>query len=920
MMDRGEREVSLKIQALGNKPDLEYYKSTFGFDPLQDLKQINPMWMITGSVEITFRYEKGFPLDADPELDNAGITIWARVDFQHKKIQNFIVFKRGDLEASVYCTHTVVFSDSAEQILTFAEDLILETYRSKHEEEFLRKTRGPVTLPPQEHFAALLTVVGAVAEVGLSNLILATYQSENFNPENIPFGFNAAMQSQVLRALRVVAPAETERILRKLLVQLAHNVPVEWIESRLGLLDDMYFQPPRGILEAFPNPESFIKSDISTEMKSFFLTDPNFFKIFFTEARVLSLVVWAFSWSKTHPLILDYLEGIIRSEKIDVPIPWLKNPPRSLFQSIQKFHRFDRIFKSDLFRVIGIFYPQASPALRQHLIKSLPAREIKLGENLTTLEVLEWMLKYRLKGDTVKIVSVNNPQFELTLFLRTCCEIRGNIFDVQSYLSWAKLPLLIGDLIKNPSYFWEEETYCWGKKLDITEEFLNSRKSEPWWVYLIAQDRNNEKFHGRVIPNIWSIIGEFQTDRWRVFDPILREKSERESSPTGGISSEIHLHYPELNNLDLPVAEKQLLALLISLYEKSAKSLPFYEISRGHLTQIHCENIKLQELPQNLFQLPMLENLTLRFVDLCELPSSIENLHALKTLDLIGNPISQLPDSVGNLSNLQLLNLDQTSLERLPPTLSKIPALQVLSLNGAALQSLPDFNTLPKSLQELNLGELKVPPDQWKFSTPPPRSLRFFDLHGNGLEELPDIINSLHRLRAIRLENNELATFPESLKEVTTLEYLFLDHNHLASLPAWISRLLRLRVLRLSFNRFTGLPPQLAEISSLKTLNLAHNEISSIPNTLLDLPALKTLNIKQIALEDTNAEVYAGIIKGLYLDLSNNEIASVPGWFSRLKRLETLYMGSQKGLHPQNWAEIEFEMHRKGVIVEKSYF
>jgi hypothetical protein len=136
------------------------------------------------------KWEQWYPLANDPGLHAAGVEIGARVTPQPKgPPQLRIVFRAGGKEASVDCVHVAVYAGSLESLPPEAE----LARSSEHD---------PVTLPAEEHFFALNSYVGGIAEVGLGAMFAMARESGN-----LPVGFNYLMQQQVLKALVHVAPA-----------------------------------------------------------------------------------------------------------------------------------------------------------------------------------------------------------------------------------------------------------------------------------------------------------------------------------------------------------------------------------------------------------------------------------------------------------------------------------------------------------------------------------------------------------------------------------------------------------------------------------------------------------------------------------------------------------------------------------------
>ncbi|OLS15879.1 MAG: Ras family GTPase [Promethearchaeota archaeon CR_4] len=266
-----------------------YYRSFFGFDPVASKIKIR-----TGE----YKFEQFFPLKADIELERQGILIGARVEVREAptryftssrkntskspateiapKINNRIVFKKGSQEQLVSCVHTAVCTLDATEAFIADENQLFELSRNSDNEL--------VRLPPEEHFVSLRSYVEGIAALGIRNIIGASYYSEKINPETLPFGFNSAMQRQIIEALRKLAPTATQALVRDVLIELASTVPQDWFNSRLLLLDQIY------------------------NLKDIVLTDPAVFQAVDEAVSSSNLRKFAVKYPKTHAVIKKFIE------------------------------------------------------------------------------------------------------------------------------------------------------------------------------------------------------------------------------------------------------------------------------------------------------------------------------------------------------------------------------------------------------------------------------------------------------------------------------------------------------------------------------------------------------------------------------------------------------------------------------------
>src|SRR5271157_711010 len=293
-----------------DEDDREYYRQLWGFDP------------VTGRITLTgghYRYVAEFPLACDPGLEAAGVTIAAEVTFSEgDRVYNHIVFRRGNREARVNCTHTVIYSGTMEDALTLAEDGILGDTRTRAEQVHFARA-GTAALPPEEHFVALKSYVAALADAGIENL-LGRGNPPEWDGRDLglsqPFGFNAAMRSQVVAALRVVAPKATNIILRNVFAELANIAGPEWLRPRLPLLDGMYFH---SLMRRSSLPYFIWLAGLSAPFAEFLVEDPAFFELMYEAAPLTSLLRVAVFWPSTPASVLEFLAKHVPEEDWTAP-------------------------------------------------------------------------------------------------------------------------------------------------------------------------------------------------------------------------------------------------------------------------------------------------------------------------------------------------------------------------------------------------------------------------------------------------------------------------------------------------------------------------------------------------------------------------------------------------------------------------
>jgi internalin A len=156
--------------------------------------------------------------------------------------------------------------------------------------------------------------------------------------------------------------------------------------------------------------------------------------------------------------------------------------------------------------------------------------------------------------------------------------------------------------------------------------------------------------------------------------------------------------------------------------------------------------------------------LNLSNMNLAELPPEIGNLSVLEDLSLYGNSLSSLPPEIGNLLSLKELYLDVNQLQSLPPEIGRLRNLTRLFIAHNKLTSLPP-----------EIGNLQNLDTLW--------------LSGNLLQSLPSEISHLSRLHAMILADNQLSSLPLELASMDNLCVLDLRRNQFRHIPSFLLEL-----------------------------------------------------------------------------------------------------------------------------------
>jgi len=177
--------------------------------------------------------EDCFDLSQDPDLAGEGVKVCARVIAGKSGSNNRIVFKKGKKEASVTCVHTAVCD------LPLAE--VVEMMEESKMVEFAKSLEGnsrAVDLSPEEHFKALRSYVAGIADIGIGNMFRSSYAVGEVGAVDLPFGFNAMMQKQVMMSIGTLSENGSAAMRLRMFSDM-YEENKDWFKLRFKMLDKM---------------------------------------------------------------------------------------------------------------------------------------------------------------------------------------------------------------------------------------------------------------------------------------------------------------------------------------------------------------------------------------------------------------------------------------------------------------------------------------------------------------------------------------------------------------------------------------------------------------------------------------------------------------------------------------------------------
>ncbi|GLJ33498.1 hypothetical protein SUGI_0673830 [Cryptomeria japonica] len=261
---------------------------------------------------------------------------------------------------------------------------------------------------------------------------------------------------------------------------------------------------------------------------------------------------------------------------------------------------------------------------------------------------------------------------------------------------------------------------------------------------------------------------------------------------------------------------------------KHLKKISLKCSARLHRSPFGSKYTPMDSLPEEFCLLESLEHLQLDgCVRLTSLPSNFGNLTNLRHLDLSSCwTLRTLPDSLKQLINLQYVNF------------SGCKKLTLTSERNYILENMTKLETLNlfacENLQKLPLHVTNQ------------LSLRYLNVKGTKLRELPSKFGELSKLENLRIESQFLTMLPPSIVNLSSLTSLDIYNcRELEILPESIGNLASLTKFSISHCiKLKYLPESIGCLSSLTYLHInGCLEFETLPESIKNLASLTKLSI-----------------------------------------------------------------------------
>ena len=327
------------------------------------------------------------------------------------------------------------------------------------------------------------------------------------------------------------------------------------------------------------------------------------------------------------------------------------------------------------------------------------------------------------------------------------------------------------------------------------------------------------------------------------------------------------------------------------------------------LLEVSLAGNRIEELPDDIDELNTLHSIDLSRNELTTLPSSIGNLSYLREINLSDNHLTAIPQEFGKLRNLRHLNISVNDLEN--PPYEIINALQLLETLDIQLNNFYNFDPLQIKInlkqllfgnvtQELTINSRNYSDNFDESGNCNSRfahmlrsivNLKLHSLSGHRILNVlgkcnPNLLQKLEISHMDALHGEELSEIFACISEFKNLESLNFTYNRLDRFP-YDFTLTALKELDISGNGLSAVPEWVRNCKNLEELYLQNNVLLTLPSWLGELKNLRLLSCDNNELADLDASVY-DLSNLQYLSLSGNRLDRISSKIDNIGRLSNL--------------------------------
>ena len=292
--------------------------------------------------------------------------------------------------------------------------------------------------------------------------------------------------------------------------------------------------------------------------------------------------------------------------------------------------------------------------------------------------------------------------------------------------------------------------------------------------------------------------------------------------------------------------------------------IPDFLFSLPNLRQLSCCCSEISAFPTGIFKTRKLERLHMRINKDWTLPEEIPShgLQSLQNLKIFAIDLytsSALPSNLGKLQNLENLLLmakhSEGDVPPLPPSLKNHPSLKELKYidpffhkyrKNIDLENMVKLLSSCSKFESLILTGFTAGKGQQFISKL--RNLKKLEL-GHLIAEgnIFDSIANLQKLEKLGIWGSEfkINEIPDIFWNMKELKKFSFAGNIITDLPQSIYGLSNLKEIAVGSTGINGLDKKIGELHELKRIHVYDNLLSKLPDTVFTLPNLSVLNIEE---------------------------------------------------------------------------
>lgn len=201
---------------------------------------------------------------------------------------------------------------------------------------------------------------------------------------------------------------------------------------------------------------------------------------------------------------------------------------------------------------------------------------------------------------------------------------------------------------------------------------------------------------------------------------------------------------------------------------------------------------------------------------------------------------------------------------------------------------------------QLNTGRLKEIPLKLKLCL----ELKYLDLFGNNIQEIPDWFYQFKNLEHLSLKNNSFRELPIIIFTIENLHYLNLSENQINKINKhYFKNLMSIEKVDLSYNQLITISNEPITYSKCINLNLKGNKLQEFPKSISNCNTLEKLDLSENNISEIDDDIFENLENLVELNLSHNNLTYLPTSIGKLKKLKRLILSGNK----INYLPIEFE-------------